>query len=262
MTMEPMVGLVRRWAVDWLAGRHPEACPEILAPGYNLLIGGFLLDGRDTYIAGTLEQLDRFPGLGVTVHELITSGDEVALRFTEHGADSRRDGGTAGWGGVALFRWDGSRLSQGFAEEDYLSRRRQLATGECDPIEAPAAAPWNTVAEPADPAAEDVVRRWLDGGDLSAVDADDSWLGHDAELRLDDVSTELDMCFSASDRVGFHGLQRGRYAGGLPGVEATGAPATLHLGGLVTVRDGKVAGGRVIRDRLGLSRALAAAVAP
>ena len=76
--MEPGVSLVRRWAVDWLAARNPAVCEEILAPEYSLLIGGFLLDGREAYVAGTLEQLDRFPGLGLTVHEVMASADRVA----------------------------------------------------------------------------------------------------------------------------------------------------------------------------------------
>ena len=46
---------------------------------------------------------------------------------------------------------------------------------------------------------------------------------------------------------------------GLEDVERdrVGAPATLHLVGLVTVADGRVSGGRVVRDRLGLARSLA-----
>ena len=49
---------------------------------------------------------------------------------------------------------------------------------------------------------------------------------------------------------------RGDYRGGLDEGVA-GAPATLHATALVTVRDGRVATGRVIRDRLGLARSLA-----
>ncbi|HSK58493.1 MAG TPA: hypothetical protein VK935_05500, partial [Actinomycetospora sp.] len=49
----------------------------------------------------------------------------------------------------------------------------------------------------------------------------------------------------------------GAYRGGLPGTgEHSGAPATLHAAALVTVADGRVVAGHVIRDRLGLARAL------
>lgn len=241
-----MIDLVRRWAVDWLAARDPSVCPEILAPGYALRIGGFELGPRDEYVATTLGQLDRFPGLGVTVHELIASGDRVALRFTEHGASVKLDGRVAAWGGVALFEGDGRRLTRCWAEEDYLSRRRQLESATCDPIEPPAPAPWNVAPLAPDPAAEAVVRDWLERGELGTVDLDDGWLGHEVVAELEGT-VEADVLFSAGSRVAFHGAQRG-----------PGPP--LHLAGLVRVEDGEVAAGRVVRDRLGLRRAAAAAV--
>ena len=37
-TVEPVVAVVRRWSVDWLNGRRPEVCTEILAPDYTLRI--------------------------------------------------------------------------------------------------------------------------------------------------------------------------------------------------------------------------------
>ncbi len=51
------VALVRRWAVDWLGGQHPEVCDGILAPDYALLIGGYLLGPREQYVPATLAQL-------------------------------------------------------------------------------------------------------------------------------------------------------------------------------------------------------------
>jgi SnoaL-like domain len=249
--MDPLVSLVRRWAVDWLSSNDPSVCDEIMAPTYSISIGGFRLHGRAEYVSGTVAQLDRFPGLGLTIHELMTSGDRVALRFTEHGAAAKLGGREAAWGGVALFRWDGRRLTECFAEEDYASRRRQLDSGECDRIEPPAPAPWNTAPEQPDPAAEDAVRRWLRIGDLSSVELDDSWLGREATVPLEDVTTDLDELFSAGRRVAFHGVQRGIYAHGRDRV-----PAPLHLAGLVHVEHGAVVRGRVVRDRLGLQRAL------
>jgi SnoaL-like domain len=261
--VEPIVSVVRRWAVDWLARADVSVCSEILAPDYTLTIGGYALEGLEHYAAATMTQLERFPGLGLTVHELICSDHGVALRFTEHGADERLDRRQAAWSGVALFRWDGRRLTRGFAEEDYYSRKRQLSTGVCDPIEPPAAAPWSTRAQEPSPAAEKVVRDWLARGELSAVDLDDSWMGHDAALALEDVEVEVDELFSAGPQVAFHGTLRGRYLSGLDGLRGTGTkPATLAFAGLVVVDGDEVAGGRVIRDRLGLRRTLSAAVAP
>lgn len=242
-----MVGLVRRWAVDWLAAADPAVCEEILAPQYTLLIGGYRLGPRDRYVPTTLEQINRFPGLGVTIHELIASEDGVALRFTEHGASPKLEGREAAWTGVAVFRSDGHQLTGCFAEEDYLSRRRQFDTGVCDPIEPPAAAPWNVAPRPRDPAAEETVLAWLQAGDLSAVDRDDSWFGGDADAVIGDGTLTVNALLSSGASVGFHATLAG--ADGLD----------RHLAGLVHVADGAVARGRVVRDRLGLQRAMAAA---
>jgi SnoaL-like protein len=255
--LHPLVSLVRRWAVDWLAAGQPAVCEEILTPDYAILIGGYLLDGRDDYVNGTLAQLDRFPGLGLTVHQLVCSDDQIAVRFTEHGASARLDWQPAAWTGIALFRWDGQRLSGCRAEEDYLGRRRQLATRRCDPIEPPAAAPWSTRPAPRDASAEAVVTDWLARGDLSPATLDDGWTGRETSEHLQDAEVEIGELFSAGTDVAFHARQTGRYAGGLNGLEVVGAPGAHHLAGIVQVQDGAVRGGRIIRDRLGLSRALA-----
>ena len=86
---------------------------------------------------------------------------------------------------------------------------------------------------------------------------DDGWRGETDPIPLADAAVELDDIFSAGSRVAFHGTRRGRYGGGLEGLEdREGADAELHFAGLVDVAGGAVAGGRVVRDRLGLSRAL------
>jgi hypothetical protein len=256
--MEPVVSLVRRWAVDWLASADPDACDAILAADYSILIGGFRLEPRERYIAETLKQLNRFPGLGLTIHELMTDGNRVAVRFTEHGAAVSLEGRPAAWGGVALFRSEDGRLSACWTEENYLGRRRQLDSGVADQIEAPATAPWNTVKQAANPAAEAVVRDWLGVGGFAGVDLDDGWLGYPVERHLDDVEVELNEMFSAGDRVAFHGRLRGRFTGGLDNTDrAIGSLAELHIVGLVTVTNAEVTGGRVVRDRLGLQRSLA-----
>lgn len=117
MTPPPVVGLVRRWAVDWLGGQNSEVCEQILAPEYALLIGGYLLGPRDTYVPATMVQLSRYPGLVLTVHQLIASGDRAAIVFSESG-HSARLGRTAAWTGVSLFRCDGRQLTHCWAEED------------------------------------------------------------------------------------------------------------------------------------------------
>ena len=254
------VALVRRWAVDWLNGRHPEACDEVLAPAYALLIGGYLLGPRDTYVPATLAQLSRYPGLVLTVHQLVTDGDRVAIVFTESGASVRLGGRTAAWSGVSLFRSDGAQLTHCWAEEDYHGRRRQLESRVCDPVAAPAPAPWDTAALPPDPAAEQAVRDWLTGPDLRAapVVCDDEATGQPAQRLLEVGSCEVHELFSAGEHVAFAATQTGRYLGGLDIDGAEGHDAVLHLAGLAQVQNGRITGGRVVRDRLGTARRLAA----
>lgn len=273
--MHPLVALMRRFAIDWLDRADPAVCAEIMDPGYTVLIGGQTLHGRDdTYVPATLGQLERFPGLLLTVHELMTDGERVALRFTEHGPSAADAAQPAAWTGIGLFSWDGERLTHNVTEEDYLSRRRQLAEGRCDPIEPPAPAPWAERPAPADPGAESAVRAWLAAGDLAPALLDDAAPLGDAALSddagpvdggqaplLDVERVEVDELFSAGRRVAFHAVQEGRYRGGLPGTTgAEGSPARLGLAGLVTVDAAGGVHGRVVRDRAGLRRALRSAV--
>ena len=257
-----LLQLVRRWSVDWLNGQHPEVCDDILGPEYTLLIGGFRLGPRAEYVPATLAQLARYPGLVVTAHQVVNGGDLVAVAFSEHGASARLEGRAAVWSGIAIFGWDGARLTRCFAEEDYYGRRRQLDSGSCDVVDRPAVAPWDTPVGPPDAAAEAVVRAWLAGPDLRSVPVvcDDEGVGQPESRILGVESCRVDALFSAGDQVAFHVAQSGRYVDGLDGLDdRVGAPATLELSGIVTVRDGRVVGGRVIRDRLGLARALRSA---
>ena len=262
MPADPLVSLVRRWSVDWLNGQHPEVCEEILAPEYNLLIGGFRLGPREEYVRATLAQLSRYPGLVVTTHHLVSSGDQVAVVFSEHGASIRLDGRQAVWTGVAVFGWNGSALTECFAEEDYYARRRQLDSATCDPVGPPAVAPWDAVPRPRNEEAEQVVRSWLSGPDLRAasVECDDETVGQPARRLLDVETCRFDALFSAGDEVAFHVAQTGRYVGGLDGLDhRVGETAQMEMAGIVTVRAGRVVGGKVVRDRLGTARALEAA---
>lgn len=262
--MDGTVALVRRWSIDWLNGRHLEVCEQILAPEYALLIGGFLLGPRTTYVPATQEQFGRYPGLVVTTHQLVVSGDRVALWFTEHGASARHGGRMAAWSGIALFRGNGTQLTHCYAEEDYYARRRQLTAGHCNPIAPPAPAPWDAVPQPPDPAAEQVVRGWLQGADpcTGGVVFDDEPAGQPATGLLDVDGCAVTELFSAGEHVAFSVVQSGRYAGGLDiPVDLVGQPMRLNVAGLVQVHGGAVVRGRVIRDRLGAARALRTAAA-
>jgi SnoaL-like domain len=251
---EPFVALMRRYCIDYTARHDLSVCDDIMVPGYTLHMGVHDLAGRDeAYKPAAAAQFRQFPGLCLTVSEIICSGDRLALRFTEHGASARHDGALAAWGGIGLYRWDGERLLENYVEQDYLARRRQLAEGRPDPVEPPAVAPWDTRSVPADRAAEEVVRTWLAAGDLSGVTADD---GRPPHRPIAVSRTEIGVLFSAGPRVAFHAVQHGRLTGDDARFAGDGE-AFVHLAGVVLVDGGRVAGGRVVRDRLGLLRRLA-----
>ncbi|QRP43093.1 nuclear transport factor 2 family protein [Amycolatopsis sp. FDAARGOS 1241] len=258
---EPFVALMRRYVTDYTNRHDVSVCPEIMEPGYVLHMGPHEVAGRDeAYIPAARRQFEQFPGLGLTVHTIVTDGRRLAMRFSEHGRRAR-DGRLAVWTGIGLYRWNGRRLESNFVEQDYWSRRRQLGSGHPGTVDPPALAPWDTTAEPAEPAAETVVREWLATGAAvqpasAAVRFDD---GDAGPALLTDVSSTVDELFSAGSHVAFRVTASGAYAGGLGSAAggAAGTPATLHLVGLVTVDHGRVAGGWIVRDRLGLARSLA-----
>jgi predicted ester cyclase len=264
VTVEPFVALMRRYVNDYTNRHDVSVCPEIMEPGYTLRMGPHEVAGRDErYIPAARKQFAQFPGLCLTVHEIVTNGERLAMRFSEHGRSARHDGRGAAWTGLGLYRWNGTQLVENLVEQDYLARRRQLATGSAAGVEEPALAPWDTVPVAPDPAAELVVRDWIAAGDLGepGVVADDG----DASVLLEDATSEVDDVFSAGDRVAFRVRRSGSYAGGLgpdAGIDdeaLRGRTATMTLVGLVTVEDGRVVQGRVVRDRLGLARILSAA---
>ena len=116
-------------------------------------------------------------------------------------------------------------------EEDYHSRRRQLATRTPRPgRRTRPRRRGRPRRRPADPEAEEAVRDWLDTGDLArdgAVALDDGWCGHDTPALLDGPQCARSEMFSAGDRVAFHVVQSGRYRGGLPDTDgAEGRPSS------------------------------------
>jgi hypothetical protein len=257
MAGNPFVALMRRYVVDYTNSHDMAVCDEIMEPDYVLRMGPHVVAGRDeAYKPATRKQLEQFPGLGLTVHDLVTDGNRLALRFSEHGASVRHDGAVAVWGGIGLYAWNGQRLTANRVEQDYLSRRRQLADGVPDAVAPPAPAPWDTVAREPDADVERVARAWAADGlpPWGDVVLDD---GRDPGTLVEPESVVIDDLFTAGDRAAVHVTVQGAFRGGLDGCdEHVGSPATLHAAAVVTVADGRVVGGQVIRDRLGLARAL------
>jgi predicted ester cyclase len=256
------VNLMRRYAIDYTACHAIDVCDEIMISGYTLWMGGHRVAGREeAYKPAALKQFRQFPNLGFTVHEIITNGDRLALRFSEHGASVRHDLKFAAWGGIGLYRWDGERLTECRVEQDYYSRAEQLATGQPSSVESPAIDPWTVKPVEADNSVEEIVRVWLadgaNGKSRPAVRFDDgSRLSEQFEFRVDNVVIE-DM-FSAGERVAFHVRFDGTYHAGLENYPQAQGGVSLFAAGIVAVENGLVVGGNVVRNRLQLQRELKA----
>ena len=246
------VQLLRRWVVDYFNRRDAAAARAFIAPEYTLRIGEVVFAGRDEqWLPAVDKQMQLFPGLGMTVHQVLTGDDWVAAWFSEHGSSQGR---TACWSGVAIYASDGYRLTGCIAQEDYLTRQRQLKSGIPDSVEPPAAAPWDTPCLPGDETAERAVRQWLAGSwpaENSAIRCDDEHITG-VRLRFGVEAASVDTLYSSGPDVAFHVRQQGYYLGGIVDVEARRQPAILHCNGIVRVEGGVVRSGRVIRDRMGL----------
>lgn len=257
--MEPFIALMRRYCIDYVARHDFSQLESLMEDDYVLRMGDHELVGRDHAYANAVHiQMKQLPNLMLTPHELITNGDRLAMRFSEHGAAPGKGGAEASWGGVSLYRWTGERLTVCEVEQDYYARRRQYESGMADPVDGPAVAPWDVVAQPVDKTSEAVARAWLESGAPASADIhfDDAWLpGHAHQQVLDQDSVEILDLFSAGDRVAFRvkqiGTLREEFLAG-----SGGKPVWLHVTGIVTVRDGAVSQGRMIRDRIGLDRRL------
>jgi hypothetical protein len=248
--------LLRRWVVDYFNRHDASACNTFISPDYALSIGDVVFAGRDEqWLPAVDKQMQLFPGLGMTVHQTLAGEDWAAAWFSEHGASNGR---VACWSGVAIYRSEGERLTSCVAQEDYMTRQRQLKSGLPDAVEPPAAAPWDTPVLPGNEAAEDVVRRWLAASwpaDVKGIRCDDEHITG-VPLEFEVTGVEIDTIFSSGPDVTFHARQIGFYLGGLPGSDARRQPAFLHCNGIVRVAGGRVQSGRAIRDRAGLRAAL------
>jgi len=257
--------LLRGFACEFLTCHDLAAVERIMDPAYRLTIGGHRFVGRDVeYLPATAAQLEQFPGLCVTVHDVVLGPQAVAMRFTEHGV-SRKHGRAAAWGGITMFKIEAGRLLEGWADEDYFARKRQLAVGVCDAVRAPHPAPWDGPTEAPDMGTETIGRQWLrDPGALIAAQLVEQICAEGptlAELITVDEFV-VDALFSAGSRMGFRGVGRGRYAGGFPDLERSraGQPVELSVTGLLTVANGAVAHAQIAFDRLGLHRSLSAKI--
>ena len=246
------LSLLRRWVVEYFNGHNAEAARQFIAPDYALSIGDVVFAGRDAaWLPAVDVQMQAYPGLGMTVHQTLTGEGWAAVWFSEHG---ETEGRAAAWSGVGIYRADEKVLTGCVAQEDYMTRRRQLESGVADPVDPPAVAPWDVRPEPANPEAEAVVLDWLSRGWPCAENAvlcdDDHITGTALEFDVDE--TKIGELLSSGDHVAFNVRQSGTYRAGLPPPVAGPQAETLDCNGLVRVENGRVVSGRVIRDRMGL----------
>lgn len=260
--MHPFVRLIRRYCIDYTNSHDLSVCDDIMVPGYELRIGGHALAGRDdAYKPAVRKQLEQFPGLGLTVHEVLTDGVRLALRFSEHGASARHDGRLAAWQGVGLYRWDGERLVSSLVEQDYFARREQLHGGHPNPVPAPALDPWTEMPASAEPGRTALVTSWLEAGvpePTARLAVDDSAARPRVAPRFAVDNVVVDDMFGCGDRVAFHAVYRGSYLGGLTDapVAAANPVVEYRVAGVVAVDGEEIGGGAVVTDRLGVLRQL------
>jgi predicted ester cyclase len=247
---------MRRYCIDYSYSHDLDIIDEVMADDYVVHTCGLHLARDPDYRAAVARIFSLFPGLGFTVHEILTNGDRLAMRFSEHGmsGEGRR---MSCWRGIALYRWNGTQLTDCYVEQDFASRRRQVKAGEPDAMEPPHLDPWTaTEAVPADPGAEKTVSEWLERGDLAAAPA--GWIDAapiSSHVRvLTAVDVDVNDLFSVGDRVAFHVNLRGEYNGELAdGTDgAKGSAATIAAAGIATVDGDHVVDVRIVTDRLGL----------
>jgi len=255
------VQVFRRYVTEFVNRHDFSVLPSIMVDDYQLETGGLVITGRDgPYQSAVAKQLEQFPGLVFTPHELFHIGDRLAVRFTEHGTSIRHDGRAAAWMNIAIYSVAGDRLSHCAIEQDYFSRREQLSSGHASLVDRPHIAPWDVAASTHCPAAESAVRDWL--GSIAFVDSgivvvDGEATGIPRIIAGSEIEV-LDI-LASEEQVAFHAVHRGELAGDFESdlSIADGAEDYIHLSGLVRLQGREVCGGHIIRDRWGLYRRLA-----
>jgi len=256
----------RRYVTNFVNRHDFSVLPEIMTENYQLDTGGQVIAGRDgPYQSAVARQLQQFPGLVFTPHELFHVGDRLGVRFTEHGASVRHEGNLAAWMNIAIYGMSDGRLSRCAIEQDYFGRRQQLNSGIASPVDRPHPAPWDVAPSRFDANAEKIVRGWLASpaflaGDVVAVD------GSRAEVPqiIGDGEVEILEILPGDSQVAFHAVHRGALAGDFPKEQSMtpGTEAYIHMSGIVSLCGREISGGNIVRDRWGLYRRLEAKKQP
>jgi hypothetical protein len=251
--------ILRRYSFAYTASNDPSVCADIMVEDYTLRMGDFEATGRDdNYIPAAVKQLRQFPGLGMSVHQLLITPERAALQFSEYGRSLLTDN-TAAWSGISLYHWNGvDRLVDCRVEQDYYSRRRQQKSGVPNEVDRPAHDPWAHPIETPDPAVEGATRDWLLRNGIAALPVgslDDEAAAEPDRIVLDSPEIDVLDCFAGASRSAFHVKVTGtisEWPGAADGV--IGKRTAVYYSGIANVRDGAVIGARVISDRLAAER--------
>lgn len=263
--MDPLAKILQRYCYAYTAVYDFSVADKVMADDYTFYMGEAKFVGREeAYKPAADRQFKAYPGLGLTVHEFFSNGDRCAMYFSEHGYSTQFET-EASWHGASLYRWNGvDRLKECRIEQDYYGRRRQLVAKVADPVDPPGLAPWTTPVEPANPANEALVTRWLQGGGLLKAQIgslDDERLAPSIDrVIFAGETTEVADIMSGGNRVAFQARVDGVYAGGLPTLAGhEGTKASLYCTGLVRIQDGVVGHVRAVTDRYTMERRILSA---
>jgi len=258
-----MLDVFRRY-VHGFVNSHDFATPlEIMGEHYTLHAGAATLVGRDVeYLPAVQRQMDQFPTLGYSIHELVTDGEKVAVRFSEHGRSARQPDREAAWIGVGIYRAEEGRLVECWVEQDHYGKRRQLATGISDPVQQVATDPWADHADAspdATTAAEPLVRAWLSS--LTSWPPADAHLdpgqAHTEQPRIRVSEATLECLVAEGSKVGFNARITGEYEGGLPELMVVaGQTVETWVGAIGDIVDGAVRNLRGASNRIAVQRRL------
>ena len=255
------LALMERYVVEYTNLKKPIT-EQLMVPEYEVRFGDHVIQGRvEQYVPLVTQFFERFPKLAITVHDVIVNGNRFAMRYSETAREAK-SGAFAVWGGLGLYKWDGSRLTHNVSEQDWDSRERQISSGKPLIVEGAAFSPWETDMRPLNPVTEAIVRAWLNSGALTTtkgVLVDDEFAGGVPPKILEQKTiTETDF-FSAGDAVAFHIVQHGKLLPDFaPNPRLVGREVSLHLGGIVRVAQGSVVQGTLIRNKVALAEKLTA----
>ena len=258
--MEPFLALMRRYCFDYTCVHDLSQIDQIMSSEYEITISGKTLR-IDEYRHVVSAAFRRHPTLALTVHEMMLSGDRLAMRFSEHGATGGDGSALAVWSGIAVYRWNGRQLLSCRVEQDFLGRDQQGESGTVACLEPAHPDPWaTTISTPSAPGNEATVREWLDRY-AAAPDAERNVVrlleDRPSGPILARQQVEVHDLFSVGDRVAASVTFRGEYAEGLPvDDDVTGTACELPATLIATVVGGKVDTVSLVRDRWGLVRRL------